>query len=81
MFRRYGTKSKIRDKGHIQAFGKYKRIMCVSFPERHEELDAYVADLIQIHNSYGDKFYDYHKLFSTKPATFLREKHIKVDWS
>ncbi|CAG2190912.1 unnamed protein product [Mytilus edulis] len=65
----------------IQAFGKYKRIMCVSYPERREELDAYEADLIQIHKFYGDKFYTYHKLFSAKAATLLREKHIKVDWS
>lgn len=77
----YGTNSKRGDKGHIQAFSKYKHITCVSYPERCEELDAYESDLIQIHKFYGDKFYDYHNLFSTKAVTILREKHIKVDWS
>ena len=64
----------------IKAFGKYKRVMITAFPDRRSELDAYQDDIIDICNFYGDKFYDYHKLFSAKAATLLREKHIKVDW-
>ncbi|VDH89876.1 Hypothetical predicted protein [Mytilus galloprovincialis] len=65
----------------IQAFGKFKRIMCNAYPERREELDAYEADIINIHNFHGLKFYDYHKIFSAKAAALLREKRVKVDWS
>jgi hypothetical protein len=32
----------------IQAFGKYKRIMCSVYPERREELDAYEDDIVKI---------------------------------
>ena len=65
----------------IQAFGKFKRIMCNAYPERREELNAYEADIINIHNFHGLKFYDHHKIFSAKAAALLREKQIKVDWS
>lgn len=65
----------------IKAFGKYKRVMCNTYPERQQELDAYQDDIIEISNFYHTKFYDYHKMFSAKAAAILREKHIKVDWS
>lgn len=65
----------------IKAFGKYKRVMCSTYPERQQELDAYQDDIIEISNFYNSKFYDYHKMFSAKAAAILREKHIKVDWS
>lgn len=65
----------------ILAFGKYKRVMNTAFPGRRSELDAYEEDIIEISNFYGQKFYDYHKLFSAKAATLLQDKHIKVDWS
>ncbi|CAG2208018.1 unnamed protein product [Mytilus edulis] len=45
------------------------------------ELDADEEDIIEISNFYGNKFYDYHTLFSAKASTFLQEKQIKVDWS
>ncbi|CAC5385279.1 unnamed protein product [Mytilus coruscus] len=48
---------------------------------RRFELDAYEKDIIEIGNFYGQKFYDYHKIFSAKAATLLQEKQIKVDWS
>ncbi|CAC5413592.1 unnamed protein product [Mytilus coruscus] len=47
---------------------------------RRFELDAYEENIIEISNFYGQKFYDYHKLFSARAATLLQEKQIKVDW-
>ena len=41
----------------ITAFGKYKRVMCQSFPERREELDKNKAIYVEIYNVYGDKFW------------------------
>lgn len=65
----------------IKAFGKYKRIMSKAYPERRAELDSYEEDIVEISNFYGAKFYDYHKMFSAKAATLLREYKVKVDWS
>ena len=65
----------------VTAFGKYKRVMCQAFPNRREELDCYEANIISIYNVYGDKFYEYHKLFSLKSANALAIHKIKVDWS
>ncbi|CAC5420918.1 unnamed protein product [Mytilus coruscus] len=58
----------------IKAFGKFKRVMTSAFPGRRFELDAYEEDIIEISNFYGQKFYDYHKLFSAKASTLLQEK-------
>lgn len=65
----------------IKAFGKFKRIMSAAYPDRRTELDVYGEDIIDISNFYGQVFYDYHKMFSAKAATLLREHHVKVDWS
>jgi hypothetical protein len=64
----------------IRAFGKYKRAMTSVFDDRCTERDAYEDDIIDIHNYFGDKFYDYHKAFSAKSAVLLRTKKVKVDW-
>ena len=64
----------------IRAFGKYKRVMTSVFVDRRTELDAYEDDIIDIHNFFGEKFYDYHKAFSAKSAVLLRTKKVKVDW-
>ena len=42
-------------------------------------MDCYLANM-QIETSYGEKFYDYHKLFSVKAATALREFKVNIDW-
>ena len=42
---------------------------------------SYGGDSINIHTFYGENLYDYHKIFSAKAATLLREKRVKVDWS
>lgn len=64
----------------ITAFGKYKRVMCQRYPERRVELDRYEAIIVDIHNVYGGKFYDYHCQFSSRAATALRD-NVKIDWS
>jgi hypothetical protein len=45
--------------------------MCPSFPERKEELDKYEAIIVEIYNVYGDKFYEYYKLFSLNCKCFV----------
>lgn len=45
----------------LPAFGKYKRTMCKSLPYRREALGQYEANIIDINNVYGDRFYEYHK--------------------
>ena len=63
----------------ITAFGKYKRVMCQKYPERRVELDRYEANIVEISNVYGSKFYDYHCQFSAKAAAAFRDLKIKVD--
>ena len=65
----------------LTAFGKYKRVMCQAFPNRRDELDSYEANIIDIYNVYGERFYEYHKLFSLRSANALTIHRIKVDWS
>jgi hypothetical protein len=65
----------------ITAFGRYKRIMCTAFPDRREELDHYEAHVVHLHRVYGDRYYEYHKLFSMKSANALQLHQIKIDWS
>lgn len=65
----------------LRAFGKYKRIMCGVYPNRRDELDGYEAIIQNIHQLHGDRFYEYHKLFSMKSATALESHKIKLDWS
>jgi hypothetical protein len=62
----------------LKVFGKYKRVMTSEYPDRRAELDAYEDDIIDIYNFFGSKFYDYHKLFSSKAAVLLREKRLKL---
>ena len=61
----------------LKAFGKYKRVMTSVYPDRRAELDAYEDDIIDIYNFLGSKFYDYHKLFSSKAAVLLERKGLK----
>ena len=79
-----GVDKRLQEKLNISefltAFGKYKRIMGDAYPDRKKELDLYEGIIIGIHNSHGDAFYDYHKLFSAKCAEALKNG-IKVDWS
>lgn len=65
----------------ITAFGRYKKIMCSAFPNRAEELDAYLAHIVETARVWPQKFYEYHKMFSSKCAIMLQEHNIKLDWS
>lgn len=65
----------------ITAFGRYKRTMCQVYPDRREELDQYEAIIVNLFNTYGSKFYEYHKLFSLKSANAMQLHGMKLDWS
>jgi hypothetical protein len=57
--------------------------MCAptAYPWRQNELDGYLAHIIEIHNIWPTKFFEYHKSFSAKCAITLKQKHILIDWS
>ncbi|CAG2231260.1 unnamed protein product [Mytilus edulis] len=61
----------------VIAFGRYKRIMGTAFPNRNEELDLYLAHIIETANIWPDCFYEYHKIFSAKCAVMLIQHSIK----
>jgi hypothetical protein len=65
----------------ITAFDQYIKIMCSAFPNRAEELDAYLAYIIETARVWPQKFYEYHKMFSSECAIMLQEHNIKLDWS
>lgn len=64
----------------IIAFHKYKRIHCRRYPWRKPELDQYEANMVEISRMYGQKFYEYHKIFSQRCAAALAVG-IKVSWA
>ncbi|VDI73488.1 Hypothetical predicted protein [Mytilus galloprovincialis] len=55
--------------------------MGTAFPNRNEELDLYLAHIIETANIWPDCFYEYHKIFSAKCAVMLIQHNIKIDWS
>ena len=64
----------------MKAFGIYKNVMCQAYPSRREELDMYERDIVDMGYEYGGKgFYEYHKIFSSQAAAYLRYHNIKVD--
>ena len=66
----------------MKAFGIYKNFMCQAYPSRREELDMYESDIADMGYECGGKgFYEYHKIFSSQAAAYLRYHNIKVDWS
>lgn len=52
-----------------------------AFPKPREELDHYEAIKVDMYNVYGERFYEYHKLFFIRSANALAVHKIKVDWS
>jgi len=57
-------------------------MMCQACPHRHQELDLYERDIVDVSTRYGGRgFYDYHKQFSAKSAAYLKYENISVDWS
>lgn len=77
----YRLKRNLTKTEFLTSFRKYQRIMSQVFPNRREELDMYEANIIDIFNVYGERFYEYHKLFSLKSANALAIHQIKVDCS
>ena len=66
----------------IRAFSIYKNVMCQTFPQRLQELDTYMSDIVEMAARFqGFAFYEYHKMFSARAATLLQNYNIKVDWS
>ena len=66
----------------IAAFATYKNVMCEVYPIRRAELDAYQRDIVEMAMRYGGTlFYDYHKSFALRAATYLTNENIKIDWS
>ncbi|CAC5418098.1 unnamed protein product [Mytilus coruscus] len=65
----------------IIAFGRFKRIICSAFPTRAEELELYLAHIVETANIWLHKFFEYHRMFSAKCATMLLYHNIKIDWS
>ena len=78
----YDTSLPDKDDGHLKrslsitefitAFGKYKRVMCQAYPERCDELDQYESIIVGLHGLYGDRYYEYHKLFPSKQPRHFR---------
>ena len=66
----------------ILAFNIYKKIVTKVYPQRLQELDDYMAEIVRMANSFeGLTFYEYHKQFSMNAAQLLEEEGIKIDWS
>ena len=66
----------------IQAFGTYKNIMCEALPNRRHKLDLNEREIVNMAARYpGAGFYDYHKHFSAKAASNLKNHNWKLDWS
>ena len=62
------------------AFLRYKDVMLEHFPERSEELDAYLAHILGLACSYtGNAYWHNHSLFTKKAASLL-ERRVKVHW-
>ena len=56
--------------------------MCEAFPNRRHELDLYEREIVNMASRYpGAGFYDYHKQFSAKAASYLKNHNWKLDWS
>jgi len=66
----------------IEAFSKYRNIMCEVYPERRVELDRYLRDIVSMQKDFqGALFYEYHKAFSARAAAALQQLNVKIDWS
>ena len=64
-----------------RAFLKYKSIICHEFPNRHDELDAYLAHVLDLYTQYqGNAYWLYHVQF-TKWAASMWERGIRIKWS
>lgn len=66
----------------VNAFGIFRDILCQTFPDRREELDIYLAMMADFYQRYGGTlFYEYHRSFSAKSASFITLFNVRLDWS
>jgi hypothetical protein len=66
----------------VIAFSIFRDILCQVFPDRREELDLYLAMMADFNQRYGGTlFYEYHKSFSAKSASFILLFNSRLDWS
>ena len=66
----------------VVAFGIYRDVICLVYPERRQELDTYLSLIGDLNLRYGKNiFYQYHKAFSSKAALFISQSNIRLNWS
>ena len=66
----------------LVAFGIFRDVICSVYPDRRQELDAYLALIGDINLTYGKAlFYQYHKAFSRKAALYVAQYNTRSDWS
>ena len=65
----------------LRAYGIWESVMVETYPHRAAELAQYRYNIIEMHNDFGNLFYQYHKAFSAKAAAALLNHRIKIDWS
>ncbi len=66
----------------IKAFSIYTNEMCIVYPYRRAELDAYMRSIVEMSSRFaGLPFYDYHRGFSARASALLLNHNIKLDWS
>ena len=66
----------------LVAFSIYRDVICSVYPERRQELDAYLALIGDLNLKHGKNvFYTYHKSFSSKAALHIAHSNIRLDWS
>ena len=64
-----------------RAFFEYKSIIFHEFPDRHDELDAYLAYILDLYTRYqGNAYWLYHVQF-TKQAASMWERGTRIKWS
>ena len=66
----------------VKAFTIYRNIMCEVYPHRRSELDSYLRLIVDMATDFGGNvFYEYHRMFSARAASYLIDYGIKIDWS
>ena len=66
----------------IKSFSIYVNVICTVYPNRRQELDNYLRNIIEMATRFpGSAFYEYHKVFSARCSSLLLNHNIKVDWS
>ncbi|MGH0138989.1 UNVERIFIED_CONTAM: hypothetical protein FKN15_025387 [Acipenser sinensis] len=63
----------------VLAFSIFRDVLCTAYPHRREELDLYLAYVVELSVRYGSTmFFEYHESFS---AAVLATDNIIVNWA